>query len=192
MEINKLIDRIYHLDRLDPKEGLPKFVKLIEETGELAELLLMLEGYKNNLKGKSKNQIIDEIKYECADMFMMLVIINKIHGHSFQELIDATDEKLNKWEFQIMKKVKKSKYPNIDIKPFNGNTITKVFIVKKEDDDSIRLGVTFKNGINYYTRKTNGTWILLAPYDFYPSNIVRDKEEIKILEQHYNDLINKK
>jgi len=86
---------------------MPKFIKMVEEIGELGELILMLEGYKYNKREMDDNKIKDEIKYECADVLMMLVIINKIHGHTFENLIEATDRKLDKWEHLIREKLKK-------------------------------------------------------------------------------------
>jgi len=112
IKIEDLLNRIYKLDELDSKESIFKFVKLIEEIGELAECILMIDGYKNNMKGKTIDQVRVELKYELSDIFMMVMILCNRYNIPFNELVNMTNEKCNKWEKFINKKIKDPLYIN--------------------------------------------------------------------------------
>ncbi len=101
MKVNKIIKRIYKLDSLDKEKVLAKFTKLIEETGELGAEILLLEGYKYNKENKSEVQIKLDALDECADIFIMLMVVSKTLGFDFKDIIKSSNRKLNKWEFQI-------------------------------------------------------------------------------------------
>ena len=110
INIEPLIDCVYDLventSNLESDEfGITeRGLKLNEEVGELSAEILKLVGYKRS--GLNKDEIRKEILKESVDCLIMVFDIMSFMGFTKQEIVEMSEEKINKWLNDINKEVK--------------------------------------------------------------------------------------
>ncbi|MBH1988426.1 MAG: hypothetical protein I8H75_00600 [Myxococcaceae bacterium] len=86
---------IQKLSLQEPKTLLQRMVKLQEETGELAQEVLIAQNASGT---QHKTAGADGIAGECVDIVLVALSIYFSQGKSPQDLAEYTQKKLEKWQ----------------------------------------------------------------------------------------------
>ena len=100
-ELNEKTKPHYKLYTQTEKEILTKTVKLNEEVGELSAEILKLINYKHH--NNTEEQIRQNLLEEAADSIIQVFDILADLKYTKEELIEASEKKIDKWLNQINK-----------------------------------------------------------------------------------------
>ncbi len=105
--MENLYSKVQRLDNNDNnRPPLVKMIKLMEEIGELSEVLLIEDGYKYNDKGKLPE--IEEHKLEeGVDVLIQSMCILNSMGFSYIEIEEMFHKKCAKWQGNVESKKNK-------------------------------------------------------------------------------------
>ena len=111
--MDKVAKRVFSISNAEQKDIFARMVKLMEESGELAEEVLIKHGYKSYKDGG-----VDGIEGEVADAILVLMSVYETNGGDLDELVRHMDEKSSKWESKVKgnppNHIKISHYPDPD------------------------------------------------------------------------------
>jgi NTP pyrophosphatase (non-canonical NTP hydrolase) len=99
MEV-KIPDKIRNVALKERRDLITRGLKLNEEAGELAAEILKLKGEKD-WKGKSYEQVLDDLHLEAVDVMLMAMDILVITGATDERISYIVDMQLLKWESGI-------------------------------------------------------------------------------------------
>ena len=94
--MDEVAKRVFSISEAEQKDIFARIVKLMEESGELAEEVLIKHGYKSY-----KDSGVDGIEGEVADAILVLMSVYETNGGDLDELIKHMDEKSSKWESKV-------------------------------------------------------------------------------------------
>ena len=100
--LDKIYDLVQEVSHLELPDITKKGLKLNEEVGELSAEILKLVDYKHH--DDTKEQIRQHLLEEAVDSLIMIFDILVMQGYTKEEIINAGEEKINKWLNQINKK----------------------------------------------------------------------------------------
>lgn len=92
----KIPRKVKEVTRLEKKSLVARGLKLNEEAGELAAEILRLKGMKG-AKGKTKQQILDDLHLEAVDCMLMAFDILVHTGASDKKVTSIMNSQLKKW-----------------------------------------------------------------------------------------------
>ena len=96
--MDEIVSRVYRLSEKEKKTLLQRLVKLMEESGELAEEALIATGASGSAYKEAGK---DGVQGETADAILILLSIYQQSGGSPQDLIETLDRKSQKWESKM-------------------------------------------------------------------------------------------
>lgn len=96
--MDDIVSRVYRLSEKEKKTLLQRLVKLMEESGELAEEALIATGASGSAYKEAGK---DGVRGETADAILILLSIYQQSGGSPQDLIETLDRKSQKWESKM-------------------------------------------------------------------------------------------
>jgi len=139
--MDDITKRVYRLSEKEQKTLLERLVKLMEESGELAEEALIATGASGS---QYKEAGKDGVRGETADAILILLSIYQQTGGSVEDLIETLDKKSRKWE---------SKMDPITVNEY-GSYEYKGTVISPTDDYFTTMQLTHKQPMKAKKHKT--------------------------------------
>lgn len=99
-EIEEMMSRIEDISLREPRSLIALGLKTAEETGELAEEILIKSGESPN-----KSPGVDGVRGEAVDVMLMAVSVFFKDGGTMDDLIQWSWKKMDKWEKNVDKRL---------------------------------------------------------------------------------------